>query len=442
MIAANSSGREDGVVRTDRWLLAASAVGAAATVNAYRPLARRGRGGIAAFAAGWPTSEAPLLAFAGQAMGTAWAASTGALSTRTGRIALAIELASWAGLAGLAIDARRAPTVLDEALSAALGAGYRDDVPEPVRGEARLTVTEQALPRLGQRRRYRTARDIAYAEFGKRNRLDIWRSADLPADARAPVLLHVHGGAWIIGDKEVQGEILLTEMARRGWVGATITYRLSPGATWPEHIVDVKRAIAWTRATIAEHGGDPSFIAITGGSAGGHLAALCALTAGDPEYQPGFEDADTSVQACVPLYGVYDVADLAASGRREIVDLWERLVIKAPLASDPALWERASPIARVHAGAPPMFVVHGRNDTLVPVEQARRFVEQLGAVSTQPVAYAELPHAQHAFEVLRSVRGIHTTRAIARFLDVIRARALPEGSGAAVRTDDVGALGN
>ena len=303
-----------------------------------------------------------------------------------------------------------------------LGAGYRDDVPEPVRGESRLTVTEQTLPRLGQRRRYRTARDIAYAEFGKRNRLDIWRRADLPADARAPVLLHVHGGAWIIGDKEVQGEILLTEMARRGWVGATITYRLSPGATWPEHIVDVKRAIAWTRDTIAEHGGDPSFIAITGGSAGGHLAALCALTAGDPEYQPGFEDADTSVQACVPLYGVYDVADLAASGRREIVDLWERLVIKAPMASDPAAWERASPVARVHAGAPPMFVVHGRNDTLVPVEQARRFVEQLGAVSTQPVAYAELPQAQHAFEVLRSVRGIHTTRAIARFLDVVRAR--------------------
>jgi len=96
----------------------------------------------------------------------------------------------------------------------------------------------------------------------------------------------------------------------------------------------------------------------------------------------------------------------------------------------------------VHAGAPPMFVVHGRNDTLVPVEQARRFVEQLGAVSTQPVAYAELPHAQHAFEVLRSVRGIHTTRAIARFLDVIRARSLPDGSGAAVRTDDVGALGD
>ena len=189
-----------------------------------------------------------MLAIAGQAAGTAVVASTGALTTRTGRIALAIELASWAGLAGLAVGAQRASTLLDAALATALGAGYRDEIPEPVRGEAPLTVTEQTLPRLGQRRKYRTTRDIAYAEFGKRNRLDIWRRADLPADARAPVLLHVHGGAWMMGEKEVQGEILLSEMARRGWVCATITYRLSPRATWPEHVVDVKRAIAWTRS--------------------------------------------------------------------------------------------------------------------------------------------------------------------------------------------------
>ena len=74
-----------------------------------------------------------------------------------------------------------------------------------------------------------------------------------------------------------------------------------------------------------------------------------------------------------------------------------------------------------------MFVVHGRNDTLVPVAQARRFVDRLRAVSTQPVAYAELPRTQHAFETFRSVRGVHTTRAIARFLDVVRARSLHSG---------------
>jgi acetyl esterase/lipase len=410
-------------VRADRWLLAGSVLSALNTVNAYRPLGRRGRAGVAAFAAGWPTSEAPFATLAGQATTTALAASLGALRSRTGRVALGVELASWAGLVGLAVAARTAPGTLDAALAEALGPAYRDEVPEAYRGEARLTISEQSLPALGDRRRYRATRNLSYGEH-KPNRLDIWRRADLPADAGAPVLLHVHGGAWVTGDKEVQGEILLSELARRGWVCASMTYRLSPRATWPEHIVDVKRAIAWTRASIAAHGGDPSFIAVTGGSAGGHLSSLAALTPNDPEYQPGFEELDTTVQACVPLYGVYDVADLAGSGRREILELWERSVMKMELTDDPAAFERASPLVRVHPDAPPMFVIHGVNDTLVPVEQARLFVERLRAASHQPVAYAELPLTQHAFEVLRSVRGIHTARAIARFLDVVRARSV------------------
>jgi acetyl esterase/lipase len=407
---------------SDRWVLGASAAGALNTINAYRPFATRGRGGVASFAAGWPTSEEPLLTLAAQAAATALAASTGALSTRSGRLAIAIDLASWAGLVGLAVEAQRSRVLLDVALAGALGAHYRNEVPAAVRQEAPLTITELTLPRVGERRRYRSTRDLAYGAHDRWNRADVWRRADLPTNANAPVLLHVHGGAWMIGDKEVQGEILMSEMARRGWVCVTITYRLSPRATWPEHIVDVKRAIAWTRATIAAHGGDPSFIAITGGSAGGHLAALCALTAGERDYQPGFEDADTSVQACVPLYGVYDVADLADSGERDIVVLWERQIMKSPIGTNPKAWEQASPIARVHPDAPPTFVIHGANDSLVPVEQARRFVDRLRSVSTQPVAYAELPRAQHAFEVFRSVRGIHTTRAIARFLDVVHAR--------------------
>ena len=82
----------------------------------------------------------------------------------------------------------------------------------------------------------------------------------------------------------------------------------------PAQIIDVKQAIAWIRENIAAYGGDPDYIAITGGSAGGHLSALAALTPNDPAWQPGFEDADTSVQVAVPHYGVYDMA--GATGLR------------------------------------------------------------------------------------------------------------------------------
>ena len=75
----------------------------------------------------------------------------------------------------------------------------------------------------------------------------------------------------------------------------------------------------------------------------------------------------------------------------------------------------------VNEQAPPMFVIHGSNDSLVPVEQARSFVSMLRAVSNNPVVYAELPHTQHGFEVFGSVRAVHTAHAIGRFLEYARA---------------------
>ena len=76
--------------------------------------------------------------------------------------------------------------------------------------------------------------------------------------------------------------------------------------------------MAWVKEHIAEYGGDPAFVAVSGGSAGGHLCALLALTAGDPAFQPGFEEADTSVDACVPFYGVMDMTGRRGGGALRI----------------------------------------------------------------------------------------------------------------------------
>ncbi len=234
----------------------------------------------------------------------------------------------------------------------------------------------------------------------------------------APVLLQVHGGAWVLGNKEEQGVPLMLHMAARGWVCVAINYRLSPRDPFPAHVIDVKRAIAWVKEHIADYGGDPGYVAVTGGSAGGHLAALAALTPNDPEYQPGFEDADTSVQAAVPYYGVYDMA--GSIGTRRSVQLRDRFLAQRVLFADPAkdarAFEQASPILRVHADAPPVFVIHGRRDSLVEVEQARQFVGALRAVATRPVAYAELPGAQHAFDVFPSIRTAAVTHGVEHFL--------------------------
>jgi acetyl esterase/lipase len=187
-------------------------------------------------------------------------------------------------------------------------------------------------------------------------------------------------------------------------------------------LVDLKRALAFIREHADEYGVDPDFIAVTGGSAGGHLTALMALTQNDPRYQPGFEDADTSLQAAVPFYGVYDFTDRKGYYQKGVVDrLFGRIVLKAKLAEEPEKFAEASPLDHVRADAPPFLVIHGDKDTLAPVEGARDFVEDLRAVSEAPVLYLELKGAQHAFEVFPSIRTNQVVRAAERFLESLHA---------------------
>ena len=272
------------------------------------------------------------------------------------------------------------------------------------------------------RRRYVEKADtVRYGPHRRVNFADIWRRRDLPRDGKAPVLLQVPGGAWMIGMRRPQAYPLLSHLAERGWVCVSIDYRVSPWHTWPDHIVDVKRALAWIKEHIAEYGGDPDFVAITGGSAGGHLCALAALTPDDPQYQPGFEDADTSVVAAVPIYGRYDWFSTKGPGRREFVGLLQRLVVKKRLKDHRQVFLDASPITRVRPDAPPFFILHGEDDSLIPVPEGREFAAAMGDVSKSTVAYAEIPHAQHAFDFFGSPRGHYTAQAVEKFLSWVHA---------------------
>lgn len=229
-------------------------------------------------------------------------------------------------------------------------------------------------------------------------KLDIYRDKTDRTDR--PVIMYIHGGGWVMGDKREQGIPLLHHMARAGWLGVSVNYRLSPGVALPDQLADVKAGLAWIREHAQEYGGDPSFVAVSGGSAGGNLAALVGLTENDPLYQQGFEDTDTSVEITVPIYGIYDVTNrLGAQSKQFIPLLMEPLVIKAFIDDEPEKFHEMSPIDRIHPDAPPFVIAQGDRDSLAPVVEARAFRDRLEEVSNARVVHMEFPGAQHIFDL-------------------------------------------
>ena len=390
----------------------------ALAANAIRPL--RGRyTSVPGFFAGWLATElAPQLLTLNVADAVAELTVRRSRSGSVDAVGLVLGATAAAGLAYLTLNAVRSASHVETTLQDGLGADYLEALDDPIDvDDLKTPLLELARPFKMAKSDVEVIRDINYTEGGKRARLDIYRpkGKDL---TDAPVLVQVHGGAWTIGTKEQQGLLLMNRMAQRGWVCVAMNYRLAPKHPFPAQIIDVKKAIAWTREHIASYGGDPSYLVITGGSAGGHLAALAALTPGEAEYQPGFEDADTSVAACVPFYGVFDMAGL--DGSSHTVGMRDYFLAPRVFKKDPRThleeFVRASPVTHVSPDSPDFFVLHGANDSLVDVRQARAFVEKLKQESKSTVTYAEFPGTQHAFEVFGSIRSHHVIRAVERWL--------------------------
>ena len=273
------------------------------------------------------------------------------------------------------------------------------------------------------RRRYVEKADtVRYGPHPRVNFADIWRRRDLPRDGKAPVLLQVPGGAWMIGMRRPQSYPLLSHLAERGWVCVSIDYRVSPVHTWPDHIVDVKRALAWIKEHIAEYGGDPDFVAITGGSAGGHLCAS------------GRVDARRSA---VPAR-VRGRRHLGGGGGADLRPL--RLVLhRGPRPQGVRLdccrgsWSRrASPSTgrstsmrrRSPGCGPTPRRSSSCTERTTPSSRCPRGASsrpRMRDVSKSTVTYAEIPHAQHAFDFFGSPRGHYTAQAVEKFLSWVHA---------------------
>ena len=403
------------------------------TYNCYYPIYRQPRLATFSFLVGWLTGELALHNIVLQAALVCLFIWSGSVAGFSGAIAFAIYVCSWVALTYFYLTGYRAKGAVHQSLTDALGEHYLDQISPLDKSNLvdKPDYNQIKRPRKNIDSRVEVIKNLHFGHHGQK--LDIYRhrlsqtsdNSHSNAEAALPVLLQIHGGAWTekMGSKNEQAIPLMNHMALKHWVCVSIDYRLSPTATFPEHIIDCKEGLAWVKSHIHEYGGDPDFIVVTGGSAGGHLSSLVALTPNDPNFQPGFEDIDTSVQGAVPFYGVYDFTNkYDMQNNHGLMTLLEKSVLKKRQDQDPETYEAASPLFRISPAAPPFFIIHGDKDTLVPVAEARMFAKTLEEVSDNPVAYAEIEGGQHAFDMFASVRSEYVKLGVAKFLVYLHAQ--------------------
>jgi acetyl esterase/lipase len=332
---------------------------AAGMAAALWPPSRSGPLGMATWIVSAIPNESPFLVLWWLGASTLLALSQGSLHGAPVWVALGLAIASFAGTPVLVRRSLRA----DHAIEAALDRSIASKTPWARVVLAPLPVFHPGVRRIG---------NLSYGDHGRRNRLDLYGRRG-HGGSGGPVLIHLHGGgfSFLPGRRSFYARRLLFRLARQGWVCISATYRLQPSASFPDDLIDVKKAIVWARAHAREHGGDPARIVLVGSSFGARLATLAGFTANDPAFQPGFESEETSIAGVVGLYGYYGGTESRAS-----------------LPS--------SPFDYVKRGSAPLMIVHGDQDTFTPAGRARELAEQARRASQNAVAYVELPGAQHS----------------------------------------------
>jgi len=232
--------------------------------------------------------------------------------------------------------------------------------------------------------------------------LDVFRAADRRGEV-LPLIVWIHGGGWESGSPKHDWPFLTAAGSRSrimgaGFALAVVTYRFSSEATFPAQLEDVKAALRWLHRNADEIGVDRRAFTVWGESAGGHLAALAALTSVAASGWDGAGREDERVAAAVVWYAPSDFHALqspALDGGVE--DTAVPRLLGGRVQEVRAVATAASPVTWVSPSAPPMLLVHGTEDLLVPAEQSRRLAEALRRVGAD-VRLHLVPGADHGFD--------------------------------------------
>lgn len=245
-------------------------------------------------------------------------------------------------------------------------------------------------------------RSVCYATpGGEKLSLDI---ATPPGDGPFPAVVMFHGGAWVgggrgdlsVGDKDRNGNRTpswIEVVAAKGYVAASVSYRLAPKHRFPAMIEDARAAVRFLRANAKTYKIDPDKFAAAGFSAGGHLALLCGLCDKDAGFDKGDHlDVSGRVQCVVDFFGPTDIAMYASSG--EIEDGYLVPVFGKDCKTDPKVYKKASPVAYVTKDAPPILMLHGTFDLIVPVKHSEDLEKRLTDAGTK-AELVTIPFAGH-----------------------------------------------
>ena len=230
--------------------------------------------------------------------------------------------------------------------------------------------------------------------------VDIYKPA---TKSPKPLILYVHGGGWVGGHTRHSGALAdfpkaLAKLASEGFVVASLEYRLADEASFPAQLQDARAALRFLKANATKYGIDPARSGIWGGSAGGHLSSLAALSCGDASLDPKDLKAPAGsecVQAAVIWYGVFDFAALAA-GRPGGNDGAAVRLLRCQTVCNPSDYAPASPVTYIDAKDPPHLLIHGEGDRVVPVAQSRLAEAKLRE-SGVPVESIYIPGVDHSF---------------------------------------------